>query len=623
MTKIGVLENAFDISVTRRVNELWTASFSLPKNDKKNDLCSHLYYVDITSPTGRYYGLYRIMPTMTSKSESDDKITYTCHHVLSTLMDDVLDGYHQFTNQTTRYVLHALLDRQETKHWRLGDVDFTRYFHYAFENENGLLAPILSIPEPFNEPFEFTFDTTSYPWTLNLKRAPDDVKAEIRWGKDMISFEEVSDPSSIVNYIIPKGSGEGVNRLTIADVNGGRHYLKDDESIAKWGKISYIWIDRRFEDAESLKASAQALLDKWKEPTISFTANAADLSVLPEYAHERRVLNGVTRIIVEHKTYYGRIIEENIPDLSEEYNVDYKIANRLDDIATIQADIEHKQQINDAYSQGATNIISFNYQDNCDSNIPAVIPFYIDDDVVNVNTCELNFRTKRFRAYSQATKGGGAIVKSSGGGGGTTRSTSSGGGTSTSTQSGGGTTRSTPSGGGHRHRLFVDNGTASGTLQKRRYFGFAQEQNYSPTVQFESSEAGSIYTFDADGDHTHSVTIPAHTHNFSVPNHTHDIVLSNHTHEINLPNHTHEVEHKIVELSSLPSSVVIRVDGNVVPHTGTIGDRINLADYMAKDATGKVARGRHEVSISPNGLARIEADIILRVYIQSHLGGAM
>lgn len=618
MVEEGVLENAFEISVTRRVNELWTASFSLPSNDEKNALCTHLNYVNITSPTGRYYGLYRIMPTMTSKSESDDKITYTCQHVLSTLMDDVLDGYHQFTNQTTRYVLQALLDRQETKHWRLGDVDFTRYFHYSFENENGLLAPILSIPQPFNEPFEFTFDTTSYPWTLNLKRVTDDVMAEIRWGKNMISFEEVSDPSSIVNYIIPKGSGEGVNQLTIADVNGGRRYLKDDESIAKWGKISYIWIDRRFEDAESLKSSAQALLDKWKEPKISFTVSAADLSVLPEYAHERRFLNGVTRIIVEDKTYFGRIIEENIRDIYEEQEVDYKIANRLDDIATIQADVERKQQVNDAYSQGATNVMTFGYQDNCDSNIPAVIPFYIDDDVVNVNTCELTFRTKRFRAYSQATKGGGAIVKSSGGGGGTTRSTSSGGGTSTSTQSGGGSAQTSSAGGDHRHLMFVDQGQG-GSSPTRMYTGFGSSVFYN----IMASGSGDIYTAGSSGNHSHNVTIPAHSHDFSTPNHTHDVTIPNHTHEISLPDHTHEVEHKIVELSSLPSSVVIRVDGNVVPHTSTSGDRINLVDYMAKDANGKITRGRHEVTISPNGLARIEADIILRVFIQSHLGGAL
>src|SRR5690554_4622308 len=171
------------------------------------------------------------MPTEPRKSVETNRITYRCEHVLATLMDDVMDGYHQYTNYTTTEVLQFILDLQETKHWELGTVEFTRYFHYSFENENGLLAPILSIPKPFNEPYEFTFDTQVYPWKLNLVRASDDVKAEIRWGKDMIDFEEVSDPTDIVNYIIPKGSGEGVNQLDIRDVNDGKNYLKDDESI--------------------------------------------------------------------------------------------------------------------------------------------------------------------------------------------------------------------------------------------------------------------------------------------------------------------------------------------------------------------------------------------------------
>src|SRR5690625_6162077 len=97
--------------------------------------------------------------------------------------------------------------------------------------------------------------------------------------------------------------------------------------------------------------------------------------------------------------------------------------------------MERTQRVKYAYSQGATNILTFGYQDNADSGIPAVIPFYIDDDVVNVNTLELTFRTRPFRSYSRATEGGGAIVKSTSSGGGTVKSTSSGGGTTATSRS--------------------------------------------------------------------------------------------------------------------------------------------------------------------------------------------
>ncbi|MBH1941629.1 phage tail protein [Mobilitalea sibirica] len=541
MTEIGILENTYNISVQRTVNEVWQSSFSLPKTDPKNSLCSHLNYIEIISPSGRNYGLYRIMPTETIKSTDDDSITYKCEHVLATLMDDVIDDYLQLTGYSTANALQAILNYQDTQRWVLGQVDFNYFFNYSYENENGLLAPLLSIPVPFAEPYEFTFDTTVFPWVLNLIRPSDDVKAEIRWGKDMIEFNKVSDPTEIVNYIIPKGTGEGVNQLTIASVNEGLKYLKDDASIAQWGKRSYIWIDKSYENAQLLKNSAQSLINQWKDPKISFEVGSADLSILPEYAQERKVLNGVTRIIVEDEEYLARIIGEEVGDITKEYEVSYQISNKLDDIATTQADMERKQQVAAAYAQGATNIMNFSYQDNCDNLIPALIPFYIDDDVVNVNTCELTFRTKPFRAYEKAIAGGGATTK-------------------TSTDSN------------------------------------------IPIIRV-NSDISEPYS----GDHRHKVTIAS------------DFVL--HTHNIVLEDHVHEIEFGIYESDLQAEAVQIWIDGNAYPTTEISGDRIDLVDYLSKDGNGKVTRGRHEILMYPSTLARIEADVILRVFIQSRIGG--
>lgn len=665
---IGRLENAYNISVTKRVNALWTASFSLPSDDPKNELCSHLNYVEIVSPSGRYLGLYRIMPTETRKSIEADRIIYRLEHVLATLLDDVIDGLlPPLINRTTRDNLERLLALQTpnadgTRNWRLGDVEFERYFQYSFENENGLLAPIYSIAQPFDEPYEYTFDTTSYPWTLNLVRPSDATRAEIRWGKDMISFDEVSDPTGIVNYIIPKGYGEGVNQLTIEDVNEGKRYLEDRESIEEWGKRSYIWIDRRFKHADSLKESAQALLDEWSKPKISFEVDSVDLSVKPEYAHESKHLNGVVRIAVEDKRHYGRILEEHIADLSKEYEVRYKIANRINDIATIQADIERKQQVNEAYSQGATNILTFQYQDNADENTPARIQFFVDDDVVHINSAELTYDTERFRAYSRATAGGGAIVKSTKGGGGTTRSTteggattvtsssggssqqtsSSGGGTSRSTQSGGGSSQTSAAGGDHRHLMFRTIGfTSAVNTSNVVTTGVSSDNGAMLLLPGDNGAPGNYYTQGSSGNHSHSVSIPAHSHEFSTPNHTHtvnipahthnvtipahshSVTVPDHTHEIELPDHTHDVVHEIIELNRRPSSVEIRVDGNVVPVSSTRGSRIDIADYLERDSNGKIRRGRHVIEILPDDLGRIEAFLVMRVFIQSTLGSQL
>jgi len=61
----------------------------------------------------------------------------------------------------------------------------------------------------------------------------------------------------------------------------------------------------------------------------------------------------------------------------------------LKDLGSTNADLERGQQIYERYSQGATNIMNFTYQDNADENISATIPFYMDDDVDKYDAKEI------------------------------------------------------------------------------------------------------------------------------------------------------------------------------------------------------------------------------------------
>lgn len=654
----AILENAYNISYEREANAIWQASFSLPLNDPKVDKVNLLEYVEITDDlTNEYIGLFRIMPKLTRKNSDAEYVTFECEHVLATLLDSSLFKYHQLSNYTTTDVLTYLINQQNHKHWKLGTVEFTRYFHYAWENEN-VLSALFSVPKPFNEPFVWTFDTQSYPWTLNLVKPSTNVVSRIKEGYNLRTIEVEENPLESFNRIYPLGAGEGVNQLTIESVNNGVPYLESRLPGEEIREI--IWVDRRYTVAESLKADAQALLDDRKTPKATWVASAADVSSITGLSIDKLKMGNVVRLDVEGFPKLDlRIMKESKSDIKgSPGDIQLELGNVVEDLGTTNADLERRQQINELYSQGATNILNFTYQDNCDGDIPAIIPFYVDDDVVNINTIELTFRTKRFRAYSQATKGGGALVKSTKGGGGTTKSTTSGGGTTKSTTSGGAVVKSTSSGGGATPTSSSGGGVAKstasggGTTQTTTLYNDhdhvvldtgLDQQNETGTRHFHNVQVpkslfshshgvtipNHTHNFDIPN-HSHTVNVPAHTHQIDIPNHSHDVTIPahnhdvtipDHTHEIELPDHTHEVEHKIVELSTLPSSVVIKVDGNTVPHTSTSGDRINLVDYMSKDSSGKINRGRHEVTITPNGLGRIEADLILRVFIQSQLGG--
>lgn len=661
------LENAFKISYEQQFNAIWTAAFSLPLNDLKDDEITAFDFLELFD-NGKRIGMFRILPKETVKNENTKTVTYKCEHVLATLLSDVLFRYHQLSNYTTKDVIEYLLSQQETKHWKLGKCDFTRYFHYSWEHENTILGPLFSVPKPFDEPYEWTWDdyVEDYPWTLNLVKASNEITGEIRYRKNLKGIRKEEDPTDIITRIYPLGYGEGVNQLDITKVNPTKkEYIEAPKHIIdKYGIQKYIWVDRRFENVDALFSSGQALLNKKCIPKVSYSVESIDYELIDPYKIEKYEVGKLIRI---DDAELGvkvdvRLMKKSKSDVNgNPLNMSLVIGDPIEDLGTTQADLERRQKINETYSQGATNIDSHDYNDNCDPENPAVIKFFLPEDLVNINSLILTYETEEFRAYSRATKGGGAIVESTSAGGAVVNSTSSGGGVVNSTSSGGGSTQTSSSGGGSTQTSTSGGGgsftseAGGGAVPSTTQKSFAEMHLMSgvPENSIGSENWGNhLHEIVINGDnfshshtvtvpshkhqvnipaHSHSVTIPAHTHSVTIPNHTHEINIPNHTHEINIPNHTHtitlpdhthDIQHGIYKLSEKPSRVTVKVDGNIVPVDSTSAQNINLIPYLSKDGGGKIERNKwHEITITPDKLGRVNANIISRLFIQSRIGG--
>jgi phage minor structural protein len=621
---VAYLENAFNIGYEKTFNQIWGASFSLPLNDPKNEECKALYYVEVNDGD-EYIGLFRIIPKRTVKNESTETVTYQCEHVLATLLDSSLFQYHQLDNLPTDEVLEYILENQKVKHWVLKRVDPTliRHFSYKWENEN-LVSSAFSVPKPFDKHYKWEWDTQIYPWELSLVPPETAVTCEIREKKNLIGLELEENPMGVFNRIYPLGYGEGINQLNIAAVNNGVPYVEDTDSIAKYGVREYVWSDKRFEDAQTLKASAEALLREWREPIVSWRISAADLSSITGEDIDKLRMGRIVRLSLnDYPTTDLRIMKETKSDIKgDPGNIQLEVGNVNADLGTTQADLQRRQQINELYAQGATNISNFAYNDNADQDNPAEIEIYLPDEMVKVNKLFLSFKTDKFRAYQRAMKAAGAILKSTSSGGGSQQTSSSGGGVATSTESGGGSTQTSSSGGGTSsttsEKTFVQLNLMTGVPENA--IGSDNYGNHLHEVQIPGSAFSHSHTFTI-GSHTHTVTIAPHSHNFTVPNHSHTVTIPPHTHNIELPDHTHEIEFGIFKLDNVPSKVTIEVDGITIPYTSTNGDNINLIPYLSKDGEGKVNRGWHTVTITPNDRGRINAQIYTQFFIQSRGGG--
>ncbi len=651
MKKIGRLENAYKISYEKQWNVLWSAAFRLPLDDPKNEILESFRWVeiiDVAEGTDRskdvQIGLYRLMLEKTVKNRATNEVSYTLQHALGTLLSNSLYKFHSLTNHYTDEVLAYLMNQQTIKHWKLGTIAFRRRFSYSWENEN-LLSALFSVPGPFDVRYQWTWDTTVYPFVLNLVE-PDDVpKGRVLEGHNLIGFEIEKNPNALFNRIYGLGSGEGRNQLSVEKINGGKPYVEDAASIAKYGLHEYVWPDKRFVHADNLLASMKAKLAEWQEPKVTWEIRAVLLAKITGLTIDELKMGTVVRVQTKK---FGkvdlRIVKERMEDiLGNPGEIVLSVGGVLADLSTTQTDLEHRQQINELNAQGATTLLSDSYADNCDERYPASMDLYFDSDMVYINTVELTFNTKPFRAYSKAIKGGGATVSSTSAGGASTQTSSSGGGSvqggtsasgggSSQTSSAAGQATSTSAAGGdHKHVVF-NNGRSPGTLPHGPY-AYSDGAGNNLILEMAGSAYTVIETAESSGNHSHSVTTPAHTHNVNIPAHTHgfnvnipahthSVSIPNHTHAITLPDHTHEIDYGIFEDSNSANKIQIKIDGQVIDFTATSGQRIDIVDYLQKETgSGDIVRGNHTIELLPNKRARIEAKVYARVFIQSQIGG--
>lgn len=384
----------------------------------------------------------------------------------------------------------------------------------------------------------------------------------------MTGLERYIDPTNLCTRIYPLGYGEGVNQLNIADVNGGLPHL-DSDTQDQFGIISKVWVDRRYENAESLKARAEALLNEMKLPRTSYKVSAAELYKITKDKVDKFKLGTLVKVKDDELgiEFTSRVVKYSKGDvIMQNGNVTLEIANKTQDIASSLADLQSRQKINETHAQGATNVNVYNLAENCDPTHPAKFKIWIPEEAVRINKVLLTYENEPFRANSKAIQGGGAITLSS-----------------------------------------------------------ESDDRYDSQLHFTGENVGNVAT-DSAGGHYHMVsgntTDYDGDHIHWIDEHVHYQTLIPHYHEIELPNHIHAIQFGIYE-GPTASSNGLFVDGNLVPGSDTSAIELDLTGYLEVDGEGKIQRGQfHEIEIVPNSLSRIVATVVVQFFVQSRGGGS-
>ena len=637
MQRVAILQNAFDRIEETEINAVYSFSFTLPADDPKNEYCKPFWF--IRNDGGQ---LYRIISPSRQNDNTGVK-TYQCEHVIATLIDDVLFGQHVVGNRGTYTpeVIQYVLNRQTVRRWVLGSCEFSRQFEYAWENEN-LLAALFSIPNSFTSPYMWDYDTSGYPWKIYLRQIDADANPEyyIRAGRNLLSLDEEKAAKDICTRLYCLGYGEGINQLGISEVNGGVPYLlAPQEKINEFGLITRIFVDRRFENAQSLMERGRALLNELQEPTRARTFSVVDLFPLTENEIDKAEVGKIASFTEDGtKTYITAVSRSH--DVAGDVSI--TLATKAVDVAQTIADLADRQRIEQVYSQGATQIYAQSVQANATKDVKARLNFYIPAEMRIVNAVKVKINLSAFRSYSTVTSGGGgstatsssgggSTATSSGGGGGSATSASGGGGATTSSSGGGGTATSSSGGGTFSSSGYTELGVKNTWAEDTGGYGAANHNHGISSGRWLLTSNGSLTPSGSvswvpsgahnHGSHSHTISISGHTHSVTIPSHTHSVTIPSHTHSVTIPSHTHNIEQGIFMFGN-PESADLYIDGRkkaaVERDTET-----DITAYLLNEH-GKIERGAwHSIEIAPNDNAYITIDMMIQGFIQSRGGSTV
>lgn len=345
--KSAILQNAYNIEETQELNEIYHINFMVPGDDIKLDYIQPFGFIRYNED-GQ---LYRIIKRGMNHNDVD-ALTVEAEHVITTLCNDVMYGSYTFGGGAvgTAAVINYILSFQKTKNWVLGGCDFDRRFEYTWKHET-LLSALLSIPKEFGEDYMWDYETRVYPWKLYLRKLNKDSNPEfyIRAKRNLIGAEKNDDYTGIVTRVYALGyEDQDGTQLDITSVNGGISYVEaDPEYIAKYGLISTVLIDRRFENAESLKAYAEAYLKNALEPGISRTFDVVDLYPITNSDIDNAHVGALTRLVGDGTNVF---ITKTTRVHDQPGNLTLELSTKSTTLVDQIADIANRVQINSVYS---------------------------------------------------------------------------------------------------------------------------------------------------------------------------------------------------------------------------------------------------------------------------------
>lgn len=262
--------------------------------------------------------------------------TVSLEHIINILEDQILfgeitpkeiTGNSGATTCTARQAVNYILSRQSD--WTLGDFDFDSVSNPYKFNGDSLLDALKKVSDSLEGAW-WSYDLTSYPFTLNITQKPAGVGSEMRANRNLASVTKTIDRSGMYTRFYPIGKDN-------LHIDGD--YVSKNEAL--YGVISKVEVDQSISSKAELIRWANERLAKHAEPIVSIQADGLELSQATGEPLDKMTLGRICRLPLPefNTTIEERIVEIHYPDaVFDPETIKITMANQQEDLTRIVAD---------------------------------------------------------------------------------------------------------------------------------------------------------------------------------------------------------------------------------------------------------------------------------------------
>ena len=342
LTEAGRLRPVGALAITLNLQPLHRVSMTLAESDLPmaiHDL------VEVYNQNGSV-GVYRVAK-ITNTYRKERKLELS--HGLDVFSDSTFTSIEKFSGTVATFLQKVINAQTQTiggvKYWQLGTCADTNPWNKDIKYDN--LMECLTDLAKTEEDYMFTFDQSSFPWTLNFVARDSTVLSEFRLNRNTencVITEDDSDLCTRLYLSVTSESNDDEGHGTY--INEGYFTYNDATAQSDFGIVcKSAGVDQEdFTSQAALEAWVAAYFGRHNKPGIQITLDGVELNRLTGESIDEVHLSRICRVALPEYscTFNERIVSVNYPDaLRKPEYVRNSLANKRQTAEDAFSEIKH------------------------------------------------------------------------------------------------------------------------------------------------------------------------------------------------------------------------------------------------------------------------------------------